>query len=314
MPLTLVALWGRYLPRHGWFGTFLLGVLTGLTVFFGWHTFRFARATLRGEAPPPIWLGLGQSWREFRAQGWLGRIFMLLVALTPAALLVCSVGTFWVNPRQPDSWAAKGLNALSFVGIRTYADLREANVAERPDGWDGNDWSKVKRVDLRGRNLAFADATGTFLANADLAQSKSQGRDPAKCSASRLSSRGRGPRVFDQRLQASVAFDKNCDWDFQRIAQGRDGDLGHAQLQGADLSAAELEGANLSYAELQETSFEHARLRGACFIEARLQDANLSGAQLQGANLSQIRQSAASQLMAGSASGRQPLRCRTPER
>ena len=38
----------------------------------------------------------------------------------------------------------------------------------RPDGWDGKDWSKVKRVDLRGRNLAFADATRAFLANADL--------------------------------------------------------------------------------------------------------------------------------------------------
>ena len=41
-------------------------------------------------------------------------------------------------------------------------------MAERPDGWDGKDWSKVKRVDLRGRNLAFADATRAFLANADL--------------------------------------------------------------------------------------------------------------------------------------------------
>jgi uncharacterized protein YjbI with pentapeptide repeats len=46
--------------------------------------------------------------------------------------------------------------------------LREVNAAERPEGWDGKDWSKVKRIDLRGRNLALADATSAFLANADL--------------------------------------------------------------------------------------------------------------------------------------------------
>ena len=70
------------------------------------------------------------------------------------------------NPlREVDPTPAKLLN---FIGIRTYADLREVDVAQRPDGWDGKDWSKVKRVDLRGRNLAFADATSAFLANADL--------------------------------------------------------------------------------------------------------------------------------------------------
>jgi hypothetical protein len=58
---------------------------------------------------------------------------------------VCSLSAFRDNPENPAAWLAKGINA---VGIRTYADLREVSVAEPPDGWDGKDWSKVKRVDL----------------------------------------------------------------------------------------------------------------------------------------------------------------------
>ena len=81
------------------------------------------------------------------------------------SVVVFSLSAPWQSLREVDPTPAKLLN---FVGIRTYADLREVNVAERPDGWDGKDWSKVKRVDLRGRNLAFADATRAFLANADL--------------------------------------------------------------------------------------------------------------------------------------------------
>ena len=225
VPLTLFALWGRYLPRHGWFGTFLLGVLTGFTVFFGWHTFRFARATLCGEAPPPVRVGLARSWREFRALGWVGRMFMLLVALTPVALIVCSLGAFWVDPRNPDSWMGKGLNALKFVGIRTYADLREVNVAEPPDAWDGKDWDKVKQVDLEGRNLSFADASGAFLANANLRGANLAGADLSFAQLEGTDLRGaeiRGTKLWETQLQ--------------------DASLRAAQLQGADLRSAQLQG------------------------------------------------------------------------
>jgi pentapeptide repeat protein len=79
-------------------------------------------------------------------------------------MAVISYSAFVLSPRE--KWTIPW--ALDSVGIRTYADLREVGVAQRPEGWEGNDWSKVKRVDLHGRNLAFADATRIFLVNADL--------------------------------------------------------------------------------------------------------------------------------------------------
>ncbi len=76
-------------------------------------------------------------------------------------------------------------------------------MAQKPEGWDGKDLSKVKRVDLRGRNLAYADVTRAFLANADL--------------------RGADLRSAD----LSGAYLSAAD-------------LSDAQLQGADLSGAYL--------------------------------------------------------------------------
>ena len=48
VPLTLFALWARYLPSHDWFGTCWLILLTGYTTVLGWHFFRFARASTMG--------------------------------------------------------------------------------------------------------------------------------------------------------------------------------------------------------------------------------------------------------------------------
>ena len=52
VPVTLIALWARYLPAHDISGLTWLAFLIGATIFFGRHTFRLARATLRGEVPP----------------------------------------------------------------------------------------------------------------------------------------------------------------------------------------------------------------------------------------------------------------------
>ena len=52
VPVTLIALWARYLPAHDISGLTWLAFLIGATIFFGRHTFRLARVTLRGEVPP----------------------------------------------------------------------------------------------------------------------------------------------------------------------------------------------------------------------------------------------------------------------
>jgi hypothetical protein len=65
-----------------------------------------------------------------------------LTAWLTIGLAVCSLSAFRDNPRDPHTWVAKGLNALNFIGIRTYANLREAEVAQRPEGWDGKDGAR----------------------------------------------------------------------------------------------------------------------------------------------------------------------------
>lgn len=264
VPFTLSALWARYLPSHGWRGTYWLVILTWLTTVFGWRFFRFARAALSGEAPPSNGPGLRGTWRELRALSWAGRTFWFLVVVTPLILAGCSYAAFHVNPRDDRSWVAKGLIGLRLLGIRTYADLREVNVAEPPDGWNGKDWSKVKQVDLRGRNLAFVDAGSAFLANADL-----RGADLT------------GAVLVGAELQGAIFYDEDRD----RPAQLRGAILAYAQLQKADLRGAELQGAFLRVTRLQEAVLTDAQLQGTYLGGAQLQGASLRGAQLQGATV-----------------------------
>jgi hypothetical protein len=51
VPVTLVALWARYLPAHDIGGLTWLAFLIAATTFFGRYTFGLARAKLRGEEP-----------------------------------------------------------------------------------------------------------------------------------------------------------------------------------------------------------------------------------------------------------------------
>jgi uncharacterized protein YjbI with pentapeptide repeats len=287
VPLTILALWARYLPAHYWLGTAWLVALFGVTAVFGRHSYRLARATLRGETPAAAGEaddGRGVSrraWHELRQI----RPDRLTVGLT-AAVALCSLSAFRDNPQDPHTWLAKLLNT---VGIRTFADLREANVAMRPEGWTGKEWDKVKRVDLRGRNLAFADATGAFLANIDLRGADLQG-------VVLWGAELQGANLTDAKLQDANLTSAKLQAAALSYAQLQGADLSSAELQGADLSFAELQGANLTDAKLQGADLSSAELQRAqfhstpdipvvVFGEPQLQGALLHTSQLQGANL-----------------------------
>ena len=272
VPLTLIALWARYLPAHYWLGTTWLVALVGVTGLFGRHSYRLARATLRGDvraAEEQRDDGRGmpaRTWREFRQirPDWPAIALMTLLA-------VCSLSAFRDNPRDDYTWLAQLLNK---VGIRTFADLREVEVAVRPEGWDGQDWKGVKQVDLRGRNLAFADARRAFLANADLREANLTG---ATLSDAEL----QGVDLYDDDTRKGSQL-RSADL---RGARLQGGDLRSVQLQGAILRDAQLHGADLSFARLDGADLGAAHLRGAVLLHARLCGANLGEAQLQAANL-----------------------------
>ena len=227
VPVTLFALWARYLPAHDLGGLTWLAFLIGATTFFGRHTFRLARDPARGGAAGRVTPPGGRSrtllsrvLRELpRLRGGQIIIWFLLPFLIMVGL---SVSASTQSPRDADGSAVSSLSTpehgsreinptpaklLNFVRIRTYADLREAELAQMPQDWDGQHWGEIKRVELRDRNLAFAEATSAFLANADL----------------------RGATLTGAQL-------------------------GFAQLQGADLRAAQLQDGVLWHAQLQALS------------------------------------------------------------
>jgi uncharacterized protein YjbI with pentapeptide repeats len=286
VPITLLGLWARYLPAHAWLGTSWLILLIGLAALFGRHTYRLARAALQGQtsstAEPTDADGgiLARACRGLRLDKLTGCLTV--------GLLVCSISAFRDDPQDPYTWVAKGLNALGFIGIRTYADLREVAVAQKPEGWDGKDWSKVKRVDLRSRNLAFADVNSAFLANADLRDADLAGanlREAQLQGAILHDAQLRGARLDCAQLQGADLFGAQLQGARLRCAQLQGADLSGAHLQGAHLSGAQLQGANLGSAQLQGAELFEAQLQGANLGSAHLQGADLNGAQLQGANL-----------------------------
>ena len=223
VPFTLLGLWSRYLPAHGWKGTVILVLLIGFTILFGRHAF----PSCPGDTCPADARRLEQACRASTAGLPNSRAARAgqtpfrdrLAASLTVGLAVCSISAFRDNPRDPYTWVAKGLNAFNFIGIRTYADLREVDVAQKPDDWDGKDWRKVKRVDLRGRNLAFADAERAFLANADLRDADLPGAD---LSFAQL----QGAKLLDAQLQGA--------------------NLSHTEFQNSDFSGADVRGADLS--------------------------------------------------------------------
>jgi hypothetical protein len=154
VPVTLFALWARYLPAHDISGLTWLSFLIGATTFFARHTFRLARATLRGEVSAG-----GRTPRGRESQTLLSRVLrelprlrwgqIIIWFLLPFLIMVAlSISASTQSPRDADgSVAVFSLSApehvlraidptpaklLNFVRIRTYADLREVEVAPMP--------------------------------------------------------------------------------------------------------------------------------------------------------------------------------------
>jgi uncharacterized protein YjbI with pentapeptide repeats len=274
VPLTLIALWVRYLPAHYIGGLVWLAFLIAATTFFGVHSFQLARATLRWELPKeppndrpqPLMLRLLRDARHLRPEQ------VLFAFVFPCALLTAA--SFSVVLPSPQNTPFNGARFLNDIGIRTYANLREAEVAERPEDWDDKDWSRVTRVDLGNRNLAFADATRAFLANADLRGANLTGAILERADL-------RGAILYDEDSGRIARLERAN----LTSAQLQDADLREAQLQGADLFGAQLQRADLFGAQLQGANLRGAQLKGANLVGARLQGADLRDAQLQGADL-----------------------------
>jgi len=124
-------------------------------------------------------------------------------------------------------------------------------------------------LNLKNRDLRYANLLGAVLPKADLRRVQLQ-----------------GAVLLKAKLQGVVGWDKT---QLQGAILGgtqlQSAGLIEADLQGADLRGANLQGAALGWAKLQSADLRGADLQGADLNGAKLQGADLRGAKLQGANL-----------------------------
>lgn len=134
--------------------------------------------------------------------------------------------------------------------------------------------ASATRLDLRGRDLRFADMTGARLAKADL-RALNRFENSGRLACSPLPEGAPVARLEGANLRYGLA----------RGALLSEAQLPGANLQGTDLTEASLSGADLRGANLSEAKLQRADLQGACLTGASLRGADLEGAKLQGAAL-----------------------------
>ena len=284
VPGTLVAFWLRYIPRHDYYGTALHVVLMSVATFFGFKFYRQAKTTLRvGLSPREDDAGSNvemSNWELFRQ--WL-RTFRLdwrtaglagawTAGLAGAGALI-SIGAFTDTPYRPTASLTDartdwyGISDLfAALGLRTYSDLREAELSTKPKLWSGSEIKEVQGARLPGENLEYADASSAFIVRADL----------RRANAHRAS-------LIEANLEGADLWQ----------ADFSESDLSEAILRNVNLSGANFHNANFDDAYLERAAVTlHERLapdvtnfEGASLVRAKLKDAILVGATLSGARL-----------------------------
>jgi len=136
-------------------------------------------------------------------------------------------------------------------------------------------------LNLRGRDLCYADFSGSTFWNAGLRNARLEG---AKLQGTKLQGASlEEADLHNANLQGAQLKGANL-----QQAQMKDVDLRGAQLQDANLSLAQLQHADLGKIELQNGNIQRTDLQGANLQEVQLQGADLRWAKLQGANLQAV--------------------------
>ena len=267
IPLTIAAIWLRYLPRHDWYGTGFHIAILMIAAVTGSVFYRLTTITLEGKKQSGLLL------RGVKSASRRGIITAeAIIAIAVFVLLpVLSYGAMTPGGRSagadPRYWVPAIMNAL---GYSPFANFSDKDISTRPIDWMENASSvdMVKGADLKNADLYHAEAAGAFLVKADL--------------------RGADLRHIDLELgnlrQANL---EEADLREANLLQAdlRGSDLDGADLRGAVLLRARLENARLNRADLRETFLNEAALHNADLSMADLRNAQLNRADLRGATL-----------------------------
>ena len=257
IPVTMAALWLRYLPRHDLTGSGFHIFCLATAGIAGVLLYRLAITTLCGEHLPG---NCRQTQTPMRRRLILETGLMLSVLLFPPLLTYGAVVApeklrpAWFDPR---SWVPQ---LLLNAGWSPFADFSQRDVSIRPTHWSQQPApiGDVRGAELPGADLYRANAAGAFLLKANLTGANLQSADLELADLRYV------------RLDRSHLFGAN-------LAQA---DLRNGNLQGADLREAAL-----LFTDLQNANLKRTDLRGAFLNNADLRTAMLAGADLRGAYL-----------------------------
>lgn len=253
VPITLLGLWFRYLPRHDWWGTGLQVGLLMMSFASAIALYRLAARTLRGEETKPF--SVRTSWRDRRTyQGIATVLFGALCWAFSYGAINGHVarGSAWADsPGLPEEGAVL-TNVWTWLPgpVELYfymagANFYEQDVSTRP----ANFWqlsaedaiNSVKGARLARCNLRHTYAWRAFLVNADLRWANLE-----------------GAFLVEADLRGADLRGANLRWAI----------LNNTNLQGADLTHATLQRADFQYANLSGANFKGAKLQGAQFVHS----------------------------------------------
>jgi uncharacterized protein YjbI with pentapeptide repeats len=303
VPVTLLVLWGRYLPRHDWLGTTLLSGLSIAAIGSGILFYRAAMATLRREVAPPL------SWRQY-IKNKTGLKRAASVVGMSAVFFGFSFGAIHGIPYIPKLPAhSASLDArlwvprlMEAVGNSPFADFVEENLSAKPQNWvekkdDKSNLGLIKGARLKNANLTYARARSAFLVKADLREANLFGADlrgadlrQANLQNATLNYAQMGDTKLDGAILTGAEFQGVTLQGYRFEGNDLQGvDFQDALLQQINFGDANLQGANFNGARLVKVNLQEADLLNASFQDARLDEVSLVGANLRGAHLANVR-------------------------
>jgi hypothetical protein len=215
-----------------------------------------------------IWPQIFRQQSETRWRGiplWLGAASLALLSL------IASVPDGWLDlGPHIDKLFVRNIDVSEQVLVSRIDEPRSANLNQLKSGeaqTSGKVINRLEGLDLRGRNLRYANLSGAWLPRVDL-----RGADLAHVAGGQVQMQQ--ARLRDAKLQGAVLL--------------------RAELQGADLCWANLQGAVLSSANLQGADLRLANLWGTNFGRASLEWADLRDVQFVPPSTEKIRDEAES--------------------
>jgi uncharacterized protein YjbI with pentapeptide repeats len=310
-PLTILALWWRYLPAHDWTITFLQLIFLAMALDGALGFSLLTRATLSLKERKPhgskkmervvhsiplvlstaaiagIFFLLSLAAIDGLRQPQDGVAFLAAGQMGADRCAILSQGDGVLKRlkklRKSDSLFKPPQDFLELCERVAYgwpcvfANLEEADVSLKLPQWKPGDLDQVRGVFLRGRNLRFAKASRVFLAKADLVGTNLQNANLREANLQYADLSG----AHLQHAHLNGANLQRATLRKAELLACLDG----ANLQQADLSEANLEQGELRGADLRQATLKKARLRQATLYMANLQGAVLSGADLEEADL-----------------------------